>query len=84
MAKPLAPVHQLIADLEPEQHIAARSQHPAELSERAGQPVVGDMDRGVPRQNAAEGAVGQVEVQHGAHLEAQPGVLPPGRRDHLR
>jgi len=84
MAKPLAPVHQLVADLESEQHIAARSQHPAELSERVGQPVVGDVDRGVPGQNAAEGAVGQVEGQHGAHLEAQAGVLPLGRRDHLR
>jgi hypothetical protein len=84
MAKPLAPVHQLVADLESEQHIAARSQHPAELSERVGQPVVGDVDRGVPGQNAAEGAVGQVEGQHRAHLEAQPGVLPPRCRDHLR
>jgi hypothetical protein len=84
VAERLASVRQLVAHLESEEHVAARCQHPAELGERVGQAVVRHVDRGVPGQDPAEGAVGQVESQHRAHLEAQFWVLPPRRRDHLR
>lgn len=40
------------------------------------------MDQREPREQAGQGGVGQVETGHGADLEPQTGVLPPGHVVH--
>ena len=71
-----------IACVEAEQQDPARPQHSVELGEDRGYLVIGDVDQREPGKQAGQATVGEVEVSHGAHLEAQAGMVAPGHLDH--
>ena len=74
----------LVADLERQQQVAARREHPAELRKRHRQQVIRHMHRRVIGDHAGEDAVGQVQRQHRAHLEPHVRVSAPRHREHPR
>ncbi len=73
-----------VTGLEGHQEPAARREDPVELGEQVRQPVPGRVDGRVPGQGAGERAVGEVQLQDGALLEAQVRVLPAGDGEHRR
>jgi hypothetical protein len=61
----------LVPDVEADQDHTVVAQHPAELPEDAGHRMVGHMDHRPERDDAGDRAGRQVEVGHGADVEAQ-------------
>ena len=73
----LLPVHLLVdADLEREQQVAARREHPVQLGEDGRLVGGGHVDQRVPPQGAGQRPVGQAERGERTDLEVDVGVRP--------
>ncbi len=81
---PLGDADAGVGGLEAQQQLATGREQPGELGEQRRHPLRRGVDDRIPGDDAAEGAVGEREALHVAHLETQPGAVTAGQCDHLR
>src|SRR4051812_2430325 len=78
----LPPCQLVTAALEREQQVPTWHQYPGELCERRRYLIWLHVDDRVVHQQSAETVVGDVQVNHGTHLEGQVRAGTPGDVDH--